>query len=144
MAELNFSAGVRSYTVNGVPDVFSINPTDVNMVERLFNTFNELDEKQKQKDIDIEKVDGAEVFDITRQYDQEMRNAIDGVLGDGVCAKVFPNMNVYALADGLPVWANFMLALIDDCNDTFSKEQKKTNPKIQKYLAKYNKANLKR
>ena len=52
-----------------------------------------------------------------------MRTAIDKLLGEGVCAKVFGRMNVYAYADGLPVWANFMLALLDECDTAFAHEQ---------------------
>ena len=43
------------------------------------------------------------------------------------------------MADGLPVWCNLMLCLIDNMNDTFTAEKKKTNPKLQKYLAKFKK-----
>ncbi|MBQ9720270.1 MAG: hypothetical protein IJV64_06200 [Oscillospiraceae bacterium] len=64
---------------------------------------------------------------------------IDGALGAGCCAAVFGTMNVYALAKGLPVWANLLLAVIDEIDTTFAREQKATNPRLEKYLKKYRK-----
>ena len=43
----------------------------------------------------------------------------------------------YAMADGLHVWTNFLLALMDETDSAFAREQKATNPRIQKYTAKY-------
>lgn len=48
-------------------------------------------------------------------------------------------MNVYALSDGLPVWVNLMLAVMDEIDTAFAREQKQTNPRIAKYTAKYHK-----
>ena len=65
------------------------------------------------------------------------RNAINGILGADVCGPLFGGMNLYALADGLPVWCNLMLAIMDECDSAFSREQMRTNPRIKKYTAKY-------
>ena len=46
-------------------------------------------------------------------------------------------MNVYAMADGLPVWCNLMLAVMDEIDTSFAREQKRMNPRIAKYTAKY-------
>ena len=46
-------------------------------------------------------------------------------------------MSIYAIADGLPIWANLMLAIIDEFDASFVAEKKKTNPRIQKYTKKY-------
>lgn len=139
MAELKFNTGVKSFAVNGTPDVFLINPTDADFVERIFNTFNKLDERQQKKDAEAAKLSDREAFEFAREYNAEMRTAIDKLLGEGVCAKVFGRMNVYAYADGLPVWANFMFALLDECDTAFVHEQKATNPRLKKYLDKYKK-----
>lgn len=48
-------------------------------------------------------------------------------------------MNVYALANGLAVWCNLMLAVMDEVDSTYAREQKATNPRIAKYTAKYQK-----
>lgn len=139
MAELNFATGVITFTVNGKCDI-SFNPTDSAFVERLFNAFDTLDKKQEAYKTEISKVgDNSEIFDIARRRDEEMRELIDGVFEHPVCKDLFGGMNVYAMADGLPVWCNFLLTVMDEVDTTFAREQKLTNPRIQKYTAKYHK-----
>lgn len=48
-------------------------------------------------------------------------------------------MNVYALADGLPVWMNLMLAVLDVVDAKLAQENERANPRLEKYLAKYRK-----
>ena len=83
--------------------------------------------------------DRAKIFDLMRERDKEMRELIDGVFDAPVCAMLFGGMNVYAMASGLPVWANLMLAIMDEVDTAFAREQKATNPRVQKYMAKYHK-----
>lgn len=137
MAELKFSTGLVTYSLNGVCEV-SFNPTDSAFVEKLYGTFNELDKKQEQQKAEVDAAKtNAEIFEIARNRDTEMRGMIDDLFGVPVCDAVFGTMNVYALADGLPVWANLLLAIIDEVDTSFAAEQKKSNPRIDRYLAKY-------
>ena len=80
-----------------------------------------------------------EVFETARKMDEEMREIINDVFGFDICSTLFGEMNVYALADGLPVWANLMLAIMDEVDTTFAREQKATNPRVSKYTKKYHK-----
>jgi hypothetical protein len=137
---LNFDTGVKSYNVNGVEGVFAINPTDADFVERLFDAFEDLEKRQREKESTVSKTgDKREAFRIAREYDSEMREIIDGLLGDGVSEKLFGRMNVYAYGNGLPAWANFILGLMEECDCAFAREQKATNPRLKKYLDKYRK-----
>lgn len=137
MRELQINTGVESYQINGQFAV-TFNPTDSAFVERLFSTFDGLDSKQESYKAEVAKIgDRREIFDVARKRDEEMREMIDAVLGAGCCDAVFGEMNVYALADGLPVWANLLLAVIDEIDTTFAREQKATNPRLDKYLKKY-------
>lgn len=139
MPELKFDTGLVTYNLNGVCEV-SFNPTDSAFVERLFNAFDTLDKKQEAYKAEIDKTaDKKEIFEIARERDAEMRSMIDEALGVPVCDALFGNMNVYALADGLPVWCNLMLAVIDEIDTSFAREQKLTNPRISKYTSKYHK-----
>lgn len=138
MAEIRFETGLVSYNLNGVCEV-SFNPTDSAFVERLFHTFDTLDRKQDAYKAEIENVtDRRKIFDIARERDAEMRGMIDEALGAPVCDALFGGMNVYAMADGLPVWCNLMLAVMDEIDTSFAREQKRMNPRIAKYTAKYN------
>lgn len=139
MKDLNFDSGVVTYSLNGKCEV-SFNPTDSNFVERIYTAFNDLDKKQDEYKSRIEKMaDKKEIFEFARERDAEMRTIIDGVFDAPVCDAVFGGMNIYAMASGLPAWVNLMLAVMDECDTTFSREQKVTNPRIAKYTAKWSK-----
>lgn len=137
MKEIRFETGIETFSLNGSADV-SFNPTDSAFVENLFNAFDTLDKRQESYRSEVEKTaDKREVFDVARRMDGEMREIINGVFGADVCGSLFVGMNVYALADGLPVWANLMLAIMDEIDTAFAREQKATNPRIAKYTQKY-------
>ena len=135
---LSFDTGLVTYDLNGKCEL-SFNPTDSAFVERLFNTFDALDRKQEEYQAEVEKAQKNEIFDIARKRDAEMRGMIDSALGCPVCDAVFGGMNVYALANGLPVWTNLLLAIMDEIDTSFSREQKLTNTRIRKYSEKYKK-----
>lgn len=137
MKELNFDTGLVSYQLNGAVEVV-FNPTDAAFVERLFATFDALDARQEEYNAEKSKTgDSRKVFDLAREMDGEMRSLIDTALGQPVCEALFGGMNVYALADGLPVWCNLMFAVMDEIDTAFAREHKAMNPRIQKYTAKY-------
>lgn len=139
MAELNFSTGLVTYSLNGKVDV-QFNPSDQNFVERLYSTFEQLDRQQEAYKAEIEAAKGSKkVFEVARARSEEMRGMIDGLFQQPVCESLFGTLNVYALADGLPVWCNLLLAVMDVVGDNMDEQEKKTNPRVQKYLEKYKK-----
>jgi len=136
---LQFDTGLVTYHLNEQCDVV-FNPTDSVFVEKLYAAFNDLDRKQEAYQEQVSRMtDRAKIFDLMRERDKEMRELIDGVFDAPVCAMLFGGMNVYAMASGLPVWANLMLAIMDEVDTAFAREQKATNPRVQKYMAKYHK-----
>lgn len=139
MKELNFDSGLVSYSINAACEV-TFNPTDSAFIERLYSAFEELDKKQEGYTAQVERLaNKREIFDFARMCDTEMRGVIDGVFNQPLSQALFGEMNVYAVAGGLPVWCNFMLAVMDEIDTTFAREQKATNPRIAKYTAKYHK-----
>lgn len=137
MKELNFDSGLVSYSINGKMEVW-FNPTDTNFVERLYSTFEELDKKQDEYKAKVQELaNKREIFDYAHERDIEMRGMIDNIFSVPVCDTLFGGMNVYSIANGLPVWCNFLMAIMDEVDTTFAREQKATNPRIAKYTAKY-------
>ena len=136
MADILFYNGLVEYNLNGKCKVV-FNPTDMTFIERVFDVFDTLDAKQEAYKADIEGKDGKEIFDIAHQMDAEMRDIIDNVFECEVCDALFGGMSVYAVANGLPVWANLFLAVMDEMDSAFAREKKLTNPRIQKYTQKY-------
>lgn len=139
-AVLSFDTGIKTFEINGGETV-RFNPTDSFFVERLFDTFTDLDKKQEEYKREVAAVkDNREIFEIARKRDREMREMIDGIFGaQGLSDGVFGGVNVYALADGLPIWCNFLMAVMDQVDTSFAQEQKRANPRLQKYIARYQK-----
>jgi hypothetical protein len=145
MANLTIATGLKEYSLtdeNGnVKVTLYFNPTDPVFIEGLYNAFSTLDKKDEEYRERVQKeTDGAVLFDLARTMDAEMRNLIDTALGTEVCQPLFGNINVYARADGLPLWANLLLAIIEEMDDAFAKEKKAEDPRIKKYTSKFKKA----
>lgn len=137
MTELNFGLGLKSFNINGQVEI-AFNDTDWDFIERLWNVFYSLDDKTDYYKKKVETIaDNKEAFAFMRSVDKEMRDEINCLFGKDVCTPLFGQMNVFAFDNGLPVWTGFLLLIIDQCNDAFSREQKATNPRIQKYTAKW-------
>lgn len=136
MGEINFSTGLTEYSLNGRCQV-AFNPTDGAFAGKLAKLFGELDEKQEAFRRELEQAEGDALFDISRRMDGQMRDLLDGLFDKPICNELFGDMNVYALAGGLPVWANFLLALIDEMGESFAEQQRLSDPALEKHLAKY-------
>lgn len=121
--------------------IVTFNPTDMSFIERVFNTFDVLDAMQEEYSEKISSLTNyAEVFEIAKKIDKDMKNAIDRTFEQSVCDELLKSCNVFMLADGLPVWANIMLSVIDLMDDTFTAQKKATNPRLKKYIDKYKRA----
>lgn len=138
MLELNHDTGVQEISLNGKVTVL-LNLTDIDFVERVFNAFDDMEKKQEEYQKMLNSNDTRTLFQTARKMDGDMRETINALFGKDVCTPLYGTMNVYSRADGLPVWCNLMLCLIENMDETITAEKKKTNPKLQKYIAKFNK-----
>lgn len=138
MADIRFDSGVQSFDINGAVSV-EFSPTDSDFAQKIYNIFEQLDEKQKSYSEKVKEASETKaVFEIANQFDAEIRAMIDGLFGKPVCEALFKT-NVMALADGLPVWCNLMLAVIEKMDVGFAEEKLKTNPRIAKYTNRWKK-----
>lgn len=136
MKELNFDTGLVTYMVNGKCEI-SFNPADVAFVDRLFKTFDGLAQRQDYAEIEKQEASGADLFALAEQRDKYMREQIDSIFGEPVSDSIFGNMSVYALAGGLPLWCNFLMAVVDEIDEAIQEEQRAASPRVDKYMAKY-------
>ena len=135
MKELNFDLGLNEYDLGGKVTV-RFNPTDVSFLEKLSESFATLDriqEEVKREEISDEK----DVYNLAKNLDTKMRDIIDALFGMDVCTPLFGEMNLFASAGGLPVWANLMLAIADEVQDSMDSELKQREARIRKYTEKY-------
>ena len=140
MADIRFETGLKTFDINGAVQV-TFAPTDMAFIERVYKGLENMDAMQNKYKGIVEETKDAKLFDVARDMDADARAEINDVFGFDVCSPLFGPMNVFTVADGVPIWANFLLAIIDQFEGAFAEEKKKTNPRIQKYTAKYNKGN---
>ena len=99
-----------------------------------------LEKKQDEYSEELKNADGAKAYALADRMDKEMRETIDGVFGANICDGLFGAKNVYALADGLPLWLNFIVAVFEQIDGALTAETGKTKSRLEKYLAKYRRA----
>jgi len=139
MKELNFDLGLNEYDLGGKVTV-RFNPTDVSFLEKLSDSFAYLDLIQEEVKLSREEItDEKDIYNLAKNLDGKMREIIDALFGQDVCTPLFGEMNLFASAGGLPVWANLMLAIADEVQDSMDSELKKREARIRKYTEKYKK-----
>ena len=139
MKNISFDSGIEEYDLDGKVTV-KFNPTDTTFLEKLSDSFGVLDliqeEVRKSQD---EFTDEKAVFNLAKNLDTKMREIINSLFGLDVCTPLFGEMNLFASAGGLPVWANLMLAIADEVQASMDGELKKREARIRKYTDKYKK-----
>lgn len=138
MKELRIETGLVSYKLNDAVEV-TFNPADDAFVGRFFNAFDALGNIQDEYSRKDPANSFSDMFDAARERDGKMQEIIDGLFGVPVCAAVFGDMGLCALADGFTVWMNLMFAVMDEIMENLDEEGKKADPRIAKYAAKYQK-----
>lgn len=135
--DLQVGTGVVEYNLNGKVKVH-FNPADASFVKKLMGVFDDIEATHNKYTDDLKKTsDPKRVFEIAGKVDADMRKMLDGVFDVPVCDALFGDMNVYALADGLPVWTNLLLSVLDVCYSSFDGVDDAMEQRIRKYTAKY-------
>ena len=137
MAEIQFETGVVSYSLNGKVDV-RFNPMDSAFLERLFSTFDALDQKREAYKAQLEKTaDKVKAYEIIRVADIEMRALLDGLFDVPICDVLFGDIRVDASSEGCPLWVNLLLSVMGEVRTAFAREEKQDDPRIAERVAKY-------
>lgn len=136
MSEIRFDTGLQSFQINDCVSV-EFCPTDSDFAKKLWNLFEELEAKQHEYAKRSEnETDVKKILDMASQFDKEIREKIDEIFGKTVCDDVFKT-NVLALGNGLPVWANLMLSVLDQMDTGFDLEKAKTNARVRQYTERW-------
>jgi len=141
MATLNFDTGVKTFDINGDPErTISFAPSDTEFVRRLYDSMETLDAMQMKYQGKLANAqDPAALLDEVAAADKEVRAIIDGVFATPVSGAVFGSANCCGVASGMPVWANFLVSVISECDEYLGKQEKAKNPKLEALLKKYKK-----
>lgn len=140
---LSISSGIKHMPVfDGDRDTgrsVDFNPSDHGFAENLYGLVSKLsnihDEKKKMYEAEE---DPAARFDISRAEDAEMRKAVDSLFGEGFCDDVF-KVRLFAMAEGMAVVESFLLAILDEMDESITDNMSKRDAKIKKYTEKYSK-----
>ena len=136
MNQLTINNGVKAYTVNGIENALYFNPLDADFAKRILDTIPKCQKIMENKR--VSKDDEAEIlFQKLREADKEIRAAIDEAFSQPACEKIFAETRVTALADGLPLWMNLILAIVDEIDSNISSVDKQSSKKLQYYTSKY-------
>lgn len=127
---LSFSTGVREYDLNGTSVYF--NPTDESFIARIERTYDKLEELTKAKP-------KSNSFAEFEKLDESIRAELDGLLGEGVSDSLFGPVNSFAMVDGLPLWANVLVVVLEECWAEFEHEAERTEGRAKEHMAKYDK-----
>lgn len=107
-----------------------------NFVSALYDLFAECAERY-EADKDKKFENNTAFFEYVRQRDAEVSGGVDRLFGEDTAAAVFQGHSAHAMAEGLPLWTNFFLAVIDTVPEEMSKQIRASKPRVEKYLKKY-------
>lgn len=106
MTNISFSTGTyKEYTLNGT-ETIRVNVSDPGLIDRLKAATARCDEiSNKYEDLTEDNIG---------ELDKEIRDMIDTAINcPGACDKAFGNTHCFAMADGRPVFMNFLDALLE-------------------------------
>lgn len=138
--ELSFANGVQEYTVHGVKGdvIIRFNRLTAHLSSVFTTRLTHWTRSRINTQMRCRSAATALRFStLPTAATRRCARSSTGLFEEPVCDSIFGSMNLYAMADGLHVWTNFLLALMDETDSAFAREQKATNPRIQKYTAKY-------
>lgn len=136
MEKLEILTGLKTFNVNDSCEI-TFNPADVAFLEVIGNTMDAIETKWHQYNANAKVMEPKEIFATARTLDSEIREEINSIFGVPVCDMVFGKTSMLALAGGLPLFMNLMLAIIDVMDVSITEEEKQSNPRLQHYINKY-------
>ena len=120
--------------------VIRIDLNDLGMIERLNESYQKIDEFQKNHD-DIEiKSDGSPVdglnksAEILKEFKDLIKEQIDFIFDSKVSDVVFGNKNPLSTVKGVPLYERFLNALKPYIEKIAKKEREESNKRVQKYM----------
>ena len=139
MDKLNVDLGLKDYELcEGCTVRF--NPTDMELLNKIMESFKELeDEEEKRRNRIAEITDYKEMYNEYAEMDKLFREKINGLFGKDICTPLIGDMNIYARGNGLPIWANIIIAIVVEFDASIKEQDKLSKNRIDKYIKKYSK-----
>ena len=130
--EIKVNTGLVTYNLGGKVEV-EFNPTDIAFGDRIYRAIDALCAIQER----AYPEETRDFLAFMMENDEEARDIIDGLFDKEVCRPLFGLVSVFALADGLPLWANLLMAILQQMKEGSDKRIKEVEKKIAKYTKDY-------
>lgn len=135
MGALNYSAGGKVYDLpNG--ETVSFDPCNAEFASAVVRAFSNCHKIHQEGTKELPQ-DVDELYKATKKMAGDIRREIDAVFGDGVCDKACCGSSPISISDGLPVWMNFLMAVIDEIDANIPEGEKRSRARVQQYMDKY-------
>lgn len=136
MGALNYTAGKRQYTLPSGA-VIHFDPCDSEFANKIIVAVRNCNKIQnsfpKEPFTDLD-----EQLNFIQKMNGDIREEIDKAFGEPVCEKACCGSSPISLSDGLPVWMNFLMAVIDEIDANMPEGEKRSRARVQQYMDKYN------
>ena len=136
MGALNYTAGKREYTLPG-GGVIYFDPCDSEFANKIILAIRNCQEIHKRFPDHVMTDLDAQLLCI-QQINNDIRKEIDNVFGDQIADKACCGSSPISISDGLPVWLNFLMAVIDEIDANMPEGEKRSRARVQQYVDKYN------
>lgn len=136
MGALNYTAGKREYTLPSGATIH-FDPCDSEFANRVviaFRNSNKIQSSFPKEPMD----DLDQQLSVIQKMNADIREEIDKAFGETVCDKACCGSSPVSLSDGLPVWMNFLMAVIDEIDANMPEGEKRSRARVQQYMDKYN------
>lgn len=138
MKNINTGAKVEEYNIDG-KIVLRFNPADATFVKNFNAAFKALAEAQSELAEAAKNADDEAFFDASAATNTKLRGVLNDLFGEDICTPIWGTADLTALSDGLPLWFNFMMALIDEIDADMKSVKDVRSARLDAYLAKYQK-----
>lgn len=135
---MNINTGIQEYNLGGKV-VVKFNPTDMEFGSRLNAAMTACVEREERLQKEIEGEDVIRMFELSAAASDDIAKIIDGVFGVPVVEPLCEGVSVRAWADGMPIWANIIMAVLDVMDASQDEAIKASKKRVEKYTKKYGK-----
>ena len=141
MQNIHFETGKQRFTINGDESKYiEFNPNDSEITARFQTAIDHIAEKQKEIDsLEHKGLSLEESIKINSELDRFVRNQIDYIFDGPISDTVFGNTSCMSTYNGEPFYERFLNAVLPIIKGSAESERKKSDQRIKKYVARYEK-----
>lgn len=139
---INLNDGYKEFTINNDPDrVIRFNPSDTGLIDRIEKAYQNIlniingEQNNEEKELPEDDIEQLTLLaGAIRQSDNIIRDQIDLIFNAPVSGVVFGNQSPLSTVGGIPLYERFLNAILPEMVKEFSKEQKASMKRIEKYV----------